>query len=110
MNRTTARMTRAAVESVSFPQLEPAIMSNATITPSTAVRYMPTRAKAAYQASDREDSSDQCSVERICIRNTVGWGAGPESAWSLMASPGKGPAHDAQLEHRGQVVARCPVL
>src|SRR3569833_3030702 len=43
--------------------------ANATVAPERVDRYMPARLNDSFQASDRDASRLQCSVERICRRS-----------------------------------------
>ena len=97
MNSTTGRMTRAKSVNPSPNADACATSAKATIAPVRVVRNIPARLNDSFQASERDASRLQCSVERICSRSegdvpwadaTVGWlGLGACSAPSPMPAP-----------------------
>src|SRR2546426_6489864 len=97
MNSTTGRMTRAKSVNPSPNADACATSARATIAPVTVVRNIPARLNDSFQASERDASRLQCSVERICSRSegdvpwadaTVAWlGLGACSAPSPMPAP-----------------------
>src|SRR5436189_5807379 len=68
MNNTTGRITKAKSVKDSPNPVAPPTRPNETIAPDSVVRNIPARLNDSFQASERDASRLQCSVDRIWSR------------------------------------------
>src|SRR5690242_15459714 len=104
MNSTIGRITRAKSVNPSPNADACATSASATIAPDNVDRNIPARLNDSYQASDRDASRLQCSVERIWSR--IAGDAAPVTEFSLDRRAGPGSAPIATPGRRSKDMAR----